>query len=101
MTDNQAGVRTWATRAGFDASKTFFFFTAALTLGTMIADLALFDHDWHLLPTLAAQIVFLVPLARRVHELASPLSSDLTGIRKEALKLSWLTLAVFAAGCLR
>lgn len=100
MSDDQAGIRTWATRAGFDASKTFFYFTASLVLASMIFHIVVFDSDWRLAPVLAAQVVFLAPLARRVQRLASPLSSELTGIRGEALKLSWLTMAVWAAGYL-
>jgi hypothetical protein len=59
-----------------------------------------FERNWQLLPVLAAQLVYLVPLLKRVRDLKSPLSSDLVGIRREALKLSWLTLAVLSAGYL-
>lgn len=100
MSDDLAGVRTWATRAGFDASKQFFGFTSALVLMFGLLFVVVFERDARLLPVLAAQLVYLFPLLKRVRAIQSPLSSELTGIRAEALKLSWLTTAVLAAGYL-
>lgn len=98
MPDSQAGVVTWATRTGFDASQTFFYFTAALTLVSTAAWLVLFERDLRLLPVLLAQVLFLVPVCMRVRSLASPLSSELVGLRNEALKLNALTLIALLGG---
>jgi 1,4-dihydroxy-2-naphthoate octaprenyltransferase len=100
MADDQAGVRTWATRAGFDASKTFFVLMATVVVGSTATFMMLFFHDWRLLPVFGTQIFFLLPLSRRVMSLASPLSSRLRGICIEGLKLSWLTLVVLAVAFL-
>jgi 1,4-dihydroxy-2-naphthoate octaprenyltransferase len=85
MADSQAGVRTWATRAGFDASKRFFVFTAMLSMSCLIV-YAIFFESSHLF----AVLVFLygagmLLLSERVVGLASPLSSRLMGLRRSVL----------------
>ncbi len=97
MPDSQAGARTWATRTGFDASKKFFYFTCGLTMFFTAALIAVI-HAWYFVPVVIAQAGFLVPQCRRVRALQSPLSSDLIGLRSEAVKLSWLTVAMIGAG---
>lgn len=99
MTDSQAGVRTWATRAGFDASKKFFYFAVALTLTFSALYVFLLEKEVRLLPVFLAQVLLLLPVSLRVKKLASPLSSELTGLRAEALKLNWITLIAFVGGC--
>lgn len=94
MTDSQAGVRTWATRAGFDASKRFFFFTAALALACMIAFVLGFAQDLRLLPPIVALGAVLFPMVKRVHLLASPLSSQLVDLRQGIVWVTWSTTLV-------
>ncbi len=100
MTDSQAGVRTWATRTGFDASKKFFYFTAGLTLISSLFYIAAIEREWKLVPALLTQILFLVPICLRVAGLKSPLASGLTGLRAEPVKLSWLTMIALVSGYL-
>ncbi len=91
MVDEQAGARTWATRAGFDASKKFFYFTAGLTLAFTSAYFVFVESEWIFVSALLAQAMFLIPVCLRVKNLASPLSSQLTGLRLEAVRLCALT----------
>lgn len=98
MTDSQAGVRTWATRAGFDASKGFFYFTVGLVLAFTSIYVLVFEKDAKLLPALLAQVFFLLPVSFRVRKLASPLSSGLSGLRSEALRLIWITVVALIGG---
>lgn len=100
MPDSQAGIRTWATRAGFDASKGFSYFVVALILMSSLSFGFLFASDLKLLPTLIAQVLFLIPLVLRIKSLASPLSSELSGLRLEALKLNWITVIALVGGYL-
>jgi 1,4-dihydroxy-2-naphthoate octaprenyltransferase len=93
--DGQAGVRTWATRTGFDASKKFYLFVATLSLFSSAAYALYFERDWRLLAIVIVQVLVLVPAILRVHRLASPLSSELRGLRIEAVRLSaWTTLVI-------
>jgi 1,4-dihydroxy-2-naphthoate octaprenyltransferase len=98
MPDDQSGVRTWATKAGFDASKKFFTFTAVLTISATTAYIVLFARDFKLVAVLLAQLLFLIPVNQRVSRLSSPLSSDLVGLRMEAVRLCWLTVIAMAGG---
>lgn len=91
MSDEQAGARTWATRAGFDASKKFFYFTAGLTVACTTAYMLLIENRTFMVTVLLAQILLLVPVCIRVKNLASPLSSGLTSLRNEAIRLCVLT----------
>jgi 1,4-dihydroxy-2-naphthoate octaprenyltransferase len=102
MSDSQAGVRTWATWSGFDASKKFFVFTAALVLAFAIAYVFWFVPA----PNMSAVIIvlvsflvgFLFVLCRRVRQLPSPLSSGLVGLRGSVLTLAWMTSLLLIAG---
>ncbi len=91
MVDSQAGARTWATRTGFEASKTFYLFVSGLCIAFAAAEVFLLERNIKLLPLLLVQLLVLIPVSRRVKGLASPLSSDLVGLRVEAVRLSWLT----------
>lgn len=91
MSDEQAGARTWATRAGFDASKKFFYFTAALTVACTTAYMLLAESRTFMVTVVLAQILFLIPVCIRVKNLASPLSSGLTSLRSEPIRLCVLT----------
>lgn len=94
MSDSQAGVRTWATRAGFDASKRFFYFTAGLVFISAAAYIAFFEREVLLMPYLIAQAIAMVSLSMRVRRLASPLSSELTGLRWAVVWFGLLTSGV-------
>ena len=98
MADAQAGVRTWATRSGFDASQRFFYFTAALVFLCSLVFVAGFQRDTRLVPLVLAQAMFLVPVMLRVRGLASPLSSGLVGLRNEAVTLCWITSVAMIGG---
>lgn len=100
MPDSQAGARTWATRAGFDASKTFFFFTAGLTLATTLVHVAIFEREIRLSLVLLVQVMALLPVTSRVRSLKSPLSSELAGLRWSAVRLAWLTALALGGGYL-
>ena len=91
MADKNAGALTWATRAGFDASKKFFYFCAALVLGFTLAYVVLVTQEFLFVLVLLVQIAFVVPLCLRVRALASPLSSRLAGLRGGAIQLCALT----------
>ncbi|MES2855034.1 MAG: prenyltransferase, partial [Bdellovibrionota bacterium] len=96
MSDSQAGANTWATRAGFEASLIFFAIVgvaipiAALLQSTM-------DRNITLAVVAVAQSAFLFPLIAHVRKLASPLSSELVGLRNRILRLAWLTVIAFSA----
>jgi 1,4-dihydroxy-2-naphthoate octaprenyltransferase len=94
MDDSQAGVRTWATRAGFDSSKKFFYFTALLVFAGSCAYAGLFEQNVLLVPFIIAQACAMFALCTRVHRLASPLSSELTGLRWAVVAFCWLTTGV-------
>jgi 1,4-dihydroxy-2-naphthoate octaprenyltransferase len=94
MVDSQAGARTWATRAGFDASKTFFQFVAGLCLVISLIHILGVERNPRLISAFLAQGCLLYLASRRVHRLASPLSSELAGLRDVAIQLSWLTTLV-------
>ena len=94
MVDSQAGARTWATRAGFDASKTFFVFVAGLCLSISLAHILGVEQNPRLISAFLAQASLLFVSVRRVLRLASPLSSGLAGLRESAEQLSWLTALV-------
>ncbi len=90
MADSQAGVRTWATRAGFDSSQNFFYFTVGLSSLGLLA----FWLSSSVLMLPAALLVHLAGswiLVRRVSQLASPLASKLTGLRRLVLWCTWAT----------
>lgn len=100
MSDSQAGARTWATRAGFDASKNFFYFTAGLTLFSTFLYVGFIEREPRLYPVFFSQVLFLFPVSLRVKNLASPLSSNLAGLRSEPLKLDWITVIALLGGFL-
>lgn len=100
MPDAQAGARTWATRAGFDASKTFFYFTAALTFFVTVAHVAYFERDLRLSLVVLVQLMALMPVATRVRALKSPLSSEIAGLRWSAVRLAWLSALALGGGYL-
>ncbi len=100
MPDSQAGARTWATRAGFDASKTFFFFTVALTMIATLAHVAIFERDVRLSLVVLVEVMALLPVISRVRSIKSPLSSDLTGLRWSAVRLAWLSAFALGGGYL-
>lgn len=95
MVDSQAGARTWATRAGFDASKTFYKFVAVVCVSISLFHILVIEKQPALLPAAVAQGVVLFVASKRVHRLSSPLSSDLAGLRDVAVQLSWLTTLIF------
>jgi 1,4-dihydroxy-2-naphthoate octaprenyltransferase len=94
MPDNQAGIMTWATRTGFDASKQFFYFTSLLVVGSTLLLAWSFQYEWRLILVAALQAAFLFRACQRVRFLASPLSSQLVGLRRIAIQLNWLSLAL-------
>jgi len=94
MIDSQAGARTWATRAGFDASKTFYQVVALACLVISAVHVIASERDPRLLSATFAQAVLLYAASQRVARLKSPLSSDLQGLRNSAIQLSWLTTLV-------
>ena len=100
MIDSQAGARTWATRAGFDASKTFYYVVAlACALSTAVQTLA-FDLRAVIAGTFAYQVVHLGFSVVRVRRIASPLSSELIGLRTTAIIMAWTTTAFLLVGYL-
>ena len=99
MPDDQAGISTWATRTGFDASKKFFHFTAVLTVCTAVVAMLWMRTDWRILVVPLLLAFYLTPLTNRVQRLASPLSSDLVGLRSKVIKLAWFTVVVIIAAC--
>ena len=100
MTDSQAGISTWATRTGFESSQKFFYFTSLLTLASTAFFIFAMEKEARLLPVLLAQALFLVPVSLRVRGLKSPLSSELVGLRSEALRLCLFTSFAFVGGYL-
>jgi 1,4-dihydroxy-2-naphthoate polyprenyltransferase len=100
MVDSQAGARTWATRTGFEASKTFYLFVAGLCLLFTAVEVFAVERNIKLLPVFIVQIMVLFPVSLRVRKLASPLSSELVGLRLEAVRLSWLTAIALAGSFL-
>ncbi len=100
MIDSQAGARTWATRAGFDASKTFYYVVAlACLLATAVQTLAL-DLRAVIAGTLGYQLAQLSFAVARVRRIASPLSSELIGLRTTAIIMAWATTAFLLIGYL-
>ncbi|RYZ75823.1 MAG: prenyltransferase [Proteobacteria bacterium] len=91
MVDSQAGARTWATRTGFEASKTFYVAVSVLCVVLTAVEIFAVERNIKLLPVLLVQLLILIPVCSRVLKLASPLSSELVGLRMEAVRLSWLT----------
>jgi 1,4-dihydroxy-2-naphthoate octaprenyltransferase len=100
MSDSQAGAVTWATRAGFDASKTFYRFVTVLVVVCSLTYVFYFERDLRFVPVLLAQILFIFPLWVRVRNLASPLSSGLVGLRSESVRLCLITLMALVGGYL-
>lgn len=94
MTDSQAGVSTWATRAGFDASKRFFYFTAFLTFACAAVFAFYFERDIGFLAAVLAIGAMIFPLVGRVRALASPLSSGLSKLRLGVIWFSSSTTLV-------
>ncbi len=95
MVDSQAGARTWATRTGFDASKTFYIFVAVVCVSFSLFHILVIERAPALLPVAIVQMVILVVASKRVRRLSSPLSSELVGLRDVAVQLSWLTTLLF------
>jgi 1,4-dihydroxy-2-naphthoate polyprenyltransferase len=100
MFDSQAGAVTWATRAGFDASKTFYRFVTVLVVVCSLAYVLYFERDLRFVPVVLAQLLFVLPLWVRVRGLASPLSSGLVGLRSESVRLCAITLMALVGGYL-
>lgn len=94
MTDSQAGVSTWATRAGFDASKRFFYFTAALTVGFAFVFAVLFGRDIAWAIAVLAIGAMTYPLIEKARSVASPLSSGLSRLRRNVVWFSWSTTLI-------
>lgn len=92
MPDSQAGIRTWATRAGFDASKNFFYLTSALILAT--SSVCFLTREMHGLfrLVLVVQVLALGWTIVKVREVVSPLASGLRGLRQRFLLLAWLSV---------
>lgn len=98
MIDGQAGFRTWPVRAGFDASKTFAYFTVALVLGSAVGISLLIDiipERWVMVFTLAMGSWSLV---RRVYQLESPVSGRMHGLSREGYALAWWGFIGFVLG---
>jgi 1,4-dihydroxy-2-naphthoate octaprenyltransferase len=94
MPDSQAGARTWATRAGFDASKSFFLFVAGLCIAVSLAHILGVEQNPRLISATFAEACLLFVASKRVSRLQSPLSSELQGLRNSAIQLGWLTTLV-------
>lgn len=94
MVDFQAGARTWATRAGFDASKIFFTLVGSACVFATVAHIYLVEANYLLLPASFVQVLIVSQATKHVGRLTSPLSSELVGLRMRAVALSWVT-AVF------
>jgi 1,4-dihydroxy-2-naphthoate octaprenyltransferase len=96
MSDSQAGASTWATRAGFEASILFFTLVALAIPMASFLQLGM-DQYLTLLLVVIVQIAFLFNVVRTVRKLASPLSSELVGLRVRILRLAWVTVLAFSA----
>lgn len=94
MTDSQAGVSTWATRAGFDSSKSFFYFTAALTVTFALTFAVFFGRDMAWVIALLAIGAMTYPLIEKVRSVASPLSSALSRLRLNVIWFSCSTTLI-------
>lgn len=96
MVDSQSGVRTWATRVGFDSSKKFFYFTSAALLVSAVVFVFGFEPRLQMLTVVVSIGIYLFSLNRRVFSLASPLSSNLSGLRWSIVSFAWFIVALFA-----
>ncbi|HVK61097.1 MAG TPA: UbiA family prenyltransferase [Bdellovibrionales bacterium] len=96
MADSQAGASTWATRTGFEAS-ILFFVAIAMLIPAASAFQAGSDRNVILVLVGVIQAAFLIPVVTKVRKLASPLSSDLVGLRYTVLRLAWLTVIALSA----
>jgi 1,4-dihydroxy-2-naphthoate octaprenyltransferase len=94
MVDSQAGARTWATRTGFDASKTFYLFVAGVCVLISLVHILGVERNPRLISAALAQACVLFVASQRVSQLQSPLSSDLQGLRNSAILTGWLTTLV-------
>jgi 1,4-dihydroxy-2-naphthoate octaprenyltransferase len=94
MVDSQAGARTWATRAGFDASKTFFLAVAVACVAISLVHIVGVEQNPRLISATLAEACLLFVASRRVSRLKSPLSSELQGLRNSAIQIGWLTTLV-------
>ena len=96
MADSQAKVQTWATRAGFDASKKFFYFTAILSSFCLFVYAGVFEGSPWFAGVVMIHVGCCLQLCERVHYLASPLSSRLMGLRRSVLITCWITAFVLS-----
>jgi len=97
MADSQAGVSTWATRLGFDASKRVFNFMAALTIGFTLVFAVSCGRDFVWIVAVIAVGAMMYPLVERVRSVASPLASSLSLLRRNVVWFSCATTLVLIA----
>ncbi len=100
MVDSQANVRTLAAWLGFDESKKLLRLLGGLAVFSLAA-FALAIHDGRVLAFgVVAQLGVLLPMYQRVQKIASPLSSNLRGVRSLALVLQGVTSLAVLIGLL-
>ncbi len=98
LVDGRAGFRTWPVRAGFDASKTFAYFSVALVIVSAVLISAFVDPipERTLLP--AVLILASRTLIGRVKGLESPVAGKMRGLAREGYLLAWWGLLAFLLG---
>lgn len=100
MVDSQANVRTLATRLGFDSAKRLVWYLAGFSsLSILCFEWATDAHGVFVLAALAQGAV-LTPLVRRLARVQSPLSSEMSAIRRRGLVVHWATTLALALGIL-
>jgi 1,4-dihydroxy-2-naphthoate polyprenyltransferase len=96
MVDSQAEARTLATRLGFDKSKKMVWVLAALSsLSILIFDWAV-NADGYFILVFVAHAAALFPITKRLRNAPSPLSSNLSEIRKAGLRAHLITTIAFS-----
>jgi 1,4-dihydroxy-2-naphthoate polyprenyltransferase len=96
MVDSQAEARTLATRLGFDKSKKLVLVLAAFSsLSILFFDWAV-NADGYFIAVLIVHAAALWPIVKRLRNAPSPLSSELSQIRKAGLRAHLITTVAFS-----
>ncbi len=98
LVDSKAGLKTWPVRAGFDASKTFTYFSLALVSASMAFVLVLVDPVPEKILPMIVLAFGIGPLAMRVRGLESPVGGRMRGLGAAGLRLAWMNLLAFLLG---
>ncbi len=99
MIDAQAGLKTLAVRLGFDKAKSLYLFFTGVMLLSLVAIGLVLNMAWPYWAVVLCEGSLLMLLAKKIWEIASPLSSELIQVRRWGVYHQWFVVVVLSIAC--